>query len=246
MSDPRPVALVTGAAKRVGAAIARQLHADGHDVVLHYRRSAVDMQALVAELEALRSGSTLAVQADLSEFDRLPELVAQAVGRFGRLDALVNNASAYYATPIGTVTPSQWDELFASNARAPFFLSQAAAPHLKASGGAIVNIADIYAQRPLQQHTVYCMAKAALVMMTQSLARELGPEVRVNAVAPGNVLWSENPVKAETLELVRERTALKRQGSPDDIVSAVRWLLTGNGYITGQVIAVDGGRSVFI
>lgn len=246
MSDARPVALVTGAAKRVGAVIARYLHADGYDVVLHYRRSGADMQALVDELEALRAGSTLAVQADLAAFDRLPELVAQAVGRFGRLDALVNNASAYYATPIGTVTPAQWDELFASNARAPFFLSQAAAPHLKASGGAIVNLADIYAERPLERHTVYCMAKAALVMMTQSLARELGPEVRVNAVAPGNVLWSENPVKAETLERVRERTALQRQGSPEDIADAVRWLLAGNRYITGQVIAIDGGRSVYI
>lgn len=246
MSDARPVALVTGAAKRVGAVIARQLHAEGYDVVLHYRSSGADMQALVDALEAQRAGSTLAVQADLAAFDRLPELVAQAVGRFGRLDALVNNASAYYATPIGTVTPSQWDELFASNARAPFFLSQAAAPHLKASGGAIVNLADIYAQRPLKHHTVYCMAKAALVMMTQSLARELGPEIRVNAVAPGNVLWSENPVKAETLDLVRERTALQRQGSPEDIADAVRWLLTGNRYITGQVIAIDGGRSVFI
>lgn len=246
MSDARPVALITGAAKRVGAAIARQLHADGYDVALHYRRSAPDMQALVDALEARRPASTLALRADLADFDRLPELVARTVGRFGRLDALVNNASAYYATPIGATTPAQWDELFASNARAPFFLSQAAAPHLKARGGAIVNLADIYAQRPLQGHTVYCMAKAALVMMTQSLARELGPEVRVNAIAPGNVLWSENAVKAETLDVVRERTALQRQGAPEDIVSAVRWLLTGNGYITGQVIAIDGGRSVFI
>lgn len=246
MSEARPVALVTGAAKRVGAAIARRLHADGYDVALHYRSSGADMRALVDELEARRPGSALALQADLAEFDRLPELVARAVGRFGRLDALVNNASAYYATPIGTATPQQWDELFASNARAPFFLSQAAAPHLKAAGGAIVNLADIYAERPLKQHTVYCMAKAALVMMTKSLARELGPEVRVNAIAPGNVLWSENPVKAETPERVRERTALQRQGAPEDIVSAVRWLLTGNTYITGQVIAIDGGRSVFI
>lgn len=246
MNASRPVALITGSAKRVGAAIARSLHADGYDVALHYRHSGAEMQALVAELEAARAGSTLALQADLAEFDRLAEIVAGTVGRFGRLDALVNNASAYYATPIGTVTPQQWDELFASNARAPFFLAQAAAPHLKASGGAIVNLADIYAQRPLAGHSVYCMAKAALAMMTQSLARELGPEVRVNAVAPGNVLWSENPVKAETLDIVRERTALQRQGTPEDIVSAVRWLLTGNRYITGQIVAIDGGRSVFI
>ncbi|MBB3276515.1 MULTISPECIES: pteridine reductase [unclassified Pseudoxanthomonas] len=246
MPESSPVALVTGSAKRVGAAIARGLHADGYDLALHYRHSGEAMQALASELEAARPHSVLTLHADLAEFDRLPELIARTVGHYGRLDALVNNASAYYATPIGQATPQQWDELFASNARAPFFLAQAAAPHLKASHGAIVSIADIYAERPLGGHTVYCMAKAALVMMTKSLARELGPEVRVNAVAPGNVLWSENPVKAETLELVHARTALKRQGAPDDIVSAVRWLLGGNGYITGQVIAIDGGRSLFI
>ncbi|WP_141454493.1 pteridine reductase [Pseudoxanthomonas sp. z9] len=246
MDTQRKVALITGSAKRVGAAIARGLHADGYDLALHYRHSGEAMQALAGELEAARPGSVLTLHADLAEFDRLPELIARAVGHFGRLDALINNASAYYATPIGQATPQQWDELFASNARAPFFLSQAAAPHLKASRGAIVSIADIYAERPLGGHTVYCMAKAALVMMTKSLARELGSEVRVNAVAPGNVLWSENPVKAETLELVHARTALKRQGAPDDIVSAVRWLLGGNGYITGQVLAIDGGRSLFI
>ncbi|WP_411833651.1 pteridine reductase [Pseudoxanthomonas mexicana] len=245
-AESRPVALITGAARRVGAAIARGLHADGYDLALHYRRSGEEMEALVGELEQARPGSVVTVQADLAQFDRLAEIVARAVGHFGRLDALVNNASAYYATPIGSTTPQQWDELFASNARAPFFLSQAAAPHLRARGGAIVNLADIYAERPLAGHTVYCMAKAALVMMTKSLARELGPQVRVNAIAPGNVLWSDNPVKAETLDMVRERTALQRQGAPEDIVSAVRWLLHGNGYVTGQVIAVDGGRSVFI
>lgn len=246
MPQPARVALITGSAKRVGAAIARALHADGYQLALHYRHSGEQMQALAEELEHHRPGSVLTLHGDLAEFDRLPELVARTVGHYGQLDALVNNASAYYATPIGQTTPQQWDELFASNARAPFFLAQAAAPHLKASHGAIVNIADIYAQRPLAGHTVYCMAKAALVMMTQSLARELGPEVRVNAIAPGNVLWSENPIKAETLELVHSRTALKRQGSPQDIVSAVRWLLDGNGYVTGQLIAVDGGRSLFI
>ena len=246
MQADRPVALVTGAAKRIGACIARRLHAAGYDLALHYRSSQVEMDALVAELESVRGGSTLALQADLAEFDRLPELVARSVGQFGRLDALVNNASAYYATPFGTATPTQWDELFASNARAPFFLAQAAAPHLKASGGAIVNIADIYAERPLPGHSVYCMAKAALVMATKSLALELGPEVRVNAIAPGNILWSENPDKAETPELVRERTALRRQGEPEDIAGAVLWLLSGSGYVTGQVLAVDGGRNLSI
>ncbi|NLG59966.1 MAG: pteridine reductase [Gammaproteobacteria bacterium] len=246
MAPDRPVALVTGAAKRIGATIARRLHADGYDLALHYRSSKAEMDALVAELESTRAGSTLALQAELAEFDRLPELVAKTVGHFGRLDGLVNNASAYYATPIGEATPSQWDELFASNARAPFFLSQAAAPHLARARGAIVNIVDIYAERPLRGHAVYCMAKAALAMATKSLALELGPQVRVNGVAPGNVLWSENPVKAETLETVLERTALERQGEPGDIAEAVAWLLHGNRYVTGQILAVDGGRTLTI
>src|SRR5690554_846131 len=170
MAADRPVALVTGAAKRIGAAIARRLHADGYDLALHYRSSREEMDALVAELQEARADSTLALQAELSEFDRLPELVARTVGHFGRLNALVNNASAYYATPVGDVTPDQWDELFASNARGPFFLAQAAAPHLARGNGAIVNIVDIYAERPLRGHAVYCMAKAALVMATKSLA----------------------------------------------------------------------------
>lgn len=251
MASGRPVAaarvaLVTGAARRIGACIARRLHAAGYDLALHYCRSQADMDALVAELEAARPASVLALQADLAEFDRLPELVARTVGRYGRLDALVNNASAYYATAIGTTTPAQWDDLFASNARAPFFLAQAAAPHLQAARGAIVNIVDVYAERPLPGHAVYCMAKAALVMATKALALELGPEVRVNAVAPGNILWSDNPVKAETLRTVQARTALGRQGEPEDIAGAVLWLLSGNDYVTGQVLAVDGGRTLSI
>lgn len=246
MASENPVALVTGAAKRIGAQIARTLHADGYDLALHYRSSRAQMDALVDELDTVRAGSVIALQAELAEFDRLPELVAGTVGHFGRLNALVNNASTYYATPMGSVTPRQWDELFASNARAPFFLSQAAAPHLKAARGAIVNIADVYAERPLRDHAVYCMAKAALVMATKALASELGPDVRVNAVAPGNILWSDNPVKAETEQIVRERTALARQGAPENIAEAVRWLLAGNDYVTGQVLAVDGGRNLFI
>ncbi len=246
MSVDAPVALITGSAKRIGAVIARQLHAHGYRLALHYRSSAASMQQLAEELSALHPGSVLPLQADLAEFDRLPELVARTVGHFGRLDALVNNASTYYATPMGEATPAQWDELFASNARAPFFLAQAAAPHLQVRGGAIVNIADIYAERPLPGHPIYCMAKAALVMMTKSLARELGPAVRVNAIAPGNILWSENPTKAETLATVSERTALGRQGTPEDIATAVRWLLDDAPYVTGQVIAVDGGRSTFV
>ena len=244
MPQTAPVALITGSARRIGAAIARRLHAEGYDLALHYRGSAADMHALVAELDAMRPGSVLAVQADLSEFDRLPELVAQAVGRFGRLDALVNNASSFKTTPIGPTTPQQWDELFASNARAPFFLAQVAAPHLKATRGAIVNLVDIYAERPLAGHTVYCMAKAALLMATKSLALELAPDVRVNAVAPGAILWAENEISEAKQQAMLARTPLARTGTPEEIAEAVRWLLRDATYVTGQVIRVDGGRTL--
>ncbi|QDH68874.1 pteridine reductase [Marilutibacter alkalisoli] len=246
MPTQRPVALVTGAARRIGAAIVRRLHAAGHDIALHYRGSATEAEALAGELEAMREGSVLLLQADLAEFDRLPELVAQAIGRFGRLDALVNNASAFEPTPIGTTTPAQWDRLFASNAHAPFFLAQAAAPHLKAAGGAIVNLTDIYADRPLREHTVYCMAKAALLAMTRSLAVELAPEVRVNAVAPGAILWPEAQDGGDSCSTAQvamlARTPLGRTGTPEEVAEAVRWLLMDARYCTGQVLHLDGGR----
>jgi pteridine reductase len=242
MPSSRPVALVTGAARRLGAAIARRLHGDGHDLALHYRSSTAEMQALASELEAQRAGSVLTLQADLAEFDRLPELVAQTVGCFGRLDALVNNASTFQPTPIGAATPAQWDALFASNARAPFFLAQAAAPHLKATRGAIVNLADIYAERPLRGHAVYCMAKAALVMATKSLALELAPDVRVNAIAPGAILWAEHDDADAKQKAMLARTPLARTGTPEEIAEAVRWLLREATYTTGQVLRLDGGR----
>ncbi|TWI05891.1 pteridine reductase [Luteimonas cucumeris] len=243
MESARPIALVTGAARRIGADIARHLHAAGYDIALHYRNAAADAQALATELETARAGSTLLLQADLAEFDRLPELVAQTVGRFGRLDALVNNASSFMPTPLGTATPAHWDALFASNARAPFFLAQAAAPHLKATRGAIVNLVDIYAQRPLRDHAVYCMAKAALAMATQSLALELAPQVRVNAVAPGAILWPENDTSDDRKqEVLLARTPLARTGTAREIAEAVRWLLQDATYTTGQILRVDGGR----
>lgn len=243
-TTPAPVALITGSAKRIGAAIARALHADGYDLALHYRGSGEAMAALAAELEAARPGSTLTLQADLAEFDRLPELIARTIGRYGRLDALVNNASGFAPTPIGSATPAQWDALFASNARAPFFLAQAAAPHLKAARGAIVNLVDIYAERPLREHSLYCMAKAALVMATRALALELAPEVRVNAVAPGAILWPEaEGAKDEAAKAAMlARTPLGRTGSAEEIAEAVRWLLREARYTTGQVLRVDGGR----
>ncbi|MDQ3268752.1 MAG: pteridine reductase [Pseudomonadota bacterium] len=238
----RPVALVTGSARRIGAAIARALHAAGFDLALHCRHSRTQLDALIDELEAARAGSTLALQADLGQFDRLPELVAQTVGRFGRLDGLVNNASGFAPTPMGTITPAQWDELFASNARAPLFLAQAAAPHLAASGGAIVNLTDIHGERPLHEHTVYCMAKAALLMATRSLALELAPTVRVNAVSPGAILWPQGSSDTAAQQAMLARTPLARTGTPEEVAEAVRWLLQDATYCTGQVLQLDGGR----
>ncbi len=242
----QPVALITGAAHRIGAVIARTLHAAGYDVALHYRHSAADAAALAAELEARRAHSTLLLPAELTEIAALPALIDALLMHYGRLDALVNNASTYYATPVGAATAAQWDELFGANARAPFFLSQAAAPALRNTGGAIVNIADIYAERPLPAHTLYCMSKAALVMLTRSLAVELGPEIRVNAIAPGNILWSTNPVKAETPAIVTQRTTLARQGSPQEIADAVLYLLRDARYCSGVVLPVDGGRLLHV
>jgi pteridine reductase len=242
MGESRSVALVTGSARRIGAAIARRLHAAGYDLALHYRGSADDAQALATELEGARAGSTLLLQADLAEFDRLPELVAKTIGRFGRLDALVNNASGFHPTPFGTTTPAQWDELFAINARAPFFLSQAAAPHLANANGAIVNIADIHAERPLRGHAVYAMSKAALLHMTRSLALELAPKVRVNAVSPGAILWPEGGKDPDAQAALLARTPLGRIGTPQEIAEAVLWLLQDARYCTGQTLHVDGGR----
>src|SRR5690606_2833813 len=214
------------------------------------------MDALVADLEAARAGSTFVLQADLAQFDRLPEMIAHAIGRFGRLDGLVNNASGFTPTPIGSATPDQWDTLFASNARAPLFLAQAAAPHLAAQGGAIVNMLDIYAERPLAGHTIYCMAKAALLMATKSLALELGPQVRVNAVSPGAILWPQGPEdttsaqsasgSAATLTAAQQaklaRTPLGRTGTPEEVAEAVGWLLQDARYCSGHVLYLDGGR----
>lgn len=245
MSTPRRVVLITGAARRIGAAIARRLHAEGYDVALHYRGSAGDMQSLVAELESARAGSTLMLQADLAVFDRLPELVAKTVGHYGRLDALVNNASAFYPTPAGSATPAQWEELFGVNARAPFFLAQAAAPHLRAARGAIVNIADIYADKPRADLAVYAASKAALLAVSRGLAVSLAPAVRVNAVSPGAILWPDGGIDMDMQANLLAQTPLGRVGDPSDIAGTVAWLLgDAAAYVTGQVIHVDGGRAI--
>ena len=239
---PAPVALVTGGARRLGAAIARRLHAAGYDIALHYGRSREAAESLAAELEEARAGSVMAVQAELAEFDRLPELIARTVGRFGRLDALVNNASAFFPTPIGEATPAQFDGLFAAHVRAPFFLAQAAAPHLRATEGAIVNLADIYAERPLRHHALYGMSKAALLHMTRALALELAPEVRVNAIAPGAILWPDSGKDDASKQALLDRTPLGRTGTPEEVAATALWLLRDATYTTGQVVRLDGGR----
>ena len=242
-ASQRPVALVTGAARRIGAAIARRLHASGHDIALHHYASADEAQALVDELNAQRPGSAHAFGADLREPDRIPELVAQVVGHFGRLDALVNNASAYFDTPFGTVTPAQWNELFAINARAPFLLAQCTAPHLLHRGGAIVNLVDAYAERPRIGISAHAASKAALIGATRALALELAPKVRVNGVSPGAILWPENGAETTLQSTLMSRTPLARTGSAEEVAEAVRWLLQEATYLTGEILALDGGRT---
>jgi pteridine reductase len=242
----RPVVLVTGAGKRVGAVIARTLHAAGYDLALHYRHSAADTELLAASLERQRAGSTYSLQGELADIETLPGLVQRVLGRYGRLDALVNNASAFYPTPVGSATTAQWNELFASNAQAPFFLAQAATPALREAGGAIVNLVDIYAERPLANHPLYCMAKAALAAMTRSLALDLGPQVRVNGVAPGAVMWPSDGKPYDDQQAMLARTPLQRAGSPEDVAGAVLWLLRDAPFVTGQIIRVDGGRTLSV
>lgn len=240
------VILVTGGAKRVGAAISRRLHAAGANIALHYRSSAHDALALQTELNALRPDSVLCVQADLLNLHDLPRLVQEAISHFGRLDGLVNNASSFYATTLEEADEQHWNDLLGTNLKAPLFLAQAAASELRLRSGAIVNIVDIHAERPMQGHLLYSVAKAGLVALTKALAQELAPRVRVNAVAPGVIVWPEQGDwdNEERRKQIVEHTLLKREGEPDDIAKTVQFLLSQAPYITGQVIAVDGGRSI--
>jgi len=247
-----PVVLVTGAGRRVGAEIARALHAAGASVAIHYRSSAGEAAALAAELSAARQGegseSAAIFAADLLDIEALPQLVESVVARFGRLDALVNNASSFYATKVGAVDAAAWDDLVGSNFKAPLFLSQAAAPHLATSGGCIVNITDIHAERPLKGYPLYCAAKAGLLGLTRALALELGPRVRVNAVAPGPIEWPQGTSDFPPAEraAIIQHTLLKRVGSPADIARTVKFLVFDAPYVTGQVINVDGGRTAHL
>jgi pteridine reductase len=238
------VLLITGGARRVGAAIVRGLHAAGANVLLHYRSSAAAANALAEELNAIRPASVAIHAADLLHPAAAAEIVAAALRRFGRIDILINNASSFYPTQVGQITATQWDDLIGSNLQAPLFLSQAAAPALRLQRGLIINIVDIHGLRPLKGHVVYSVAKAGLAMLTRSLARELGPEVRVNGIAPGPVLWPESPIAAGLQQEIVEKTALKRHGTPEDIARTALFLAKDAPYITGQIIAVDGGRSV--
>ena len=238
------VALVTGAAHRIGAQIARTLHAAGMNVAIHYHSSAAVAARLATELDAARPGSATVVNADLDDTARLPGLVDAVRHRLGGLDVLVNNASRFYPTPVETATLAQWDELMGSNLKAPFFLAQAAAPLLTAAGGCIVNLVDVHAQRPLHGHPVYSMAKAANAMMVMALARELGPAVRVNGVAPGAILWPDRGLSEADKQMILHRTALGRTGAVEDIARAVLFLVRDADYVTGQILAVDGGRTI--
>ena len=234
--------LITGAAQRIGAEIARALHRQGANIALHFRSSREQARRLASELEDQRSESIELIQADLLKTGEASNVIAKAQQRWRRLDALINNASAFYPTPIGKIDEKSWDELMGSNLKAPLLLSQAAAPHLKESRGSIINLVDIHGQRPLAGHVVYCAAKAGLVMLTQSLALELAPEVRVNAIAPGAIL--PPPDKEAIPQSMVDQVPLQRAGEPSDIAQTIAFLVQPGAYITGQVIAVDGGKSL--
>jgi pteridine reductase len=237
-------ALITGAARRVGAQLVRALHAEGANVAIHSHRSLEEAERLSAELNAVRPGSAQVFGADLRDAAQPARLVAQTCERFGGLNLLINNASSFYPTPLGSITLAQWQDLMGTNLQAPLFMAQAAAPPLKASRGAIINIVDIHGLRPLRDHTVYSTAKAGLIMLTRALARELAPQVRVNAVAPGAVLWPEAGMDEARKEKILEQTPLHRPGSPADIARAVLFFAADSPFVTGQILAVDGGRSV--
>lgn len=238
------VILVTGAARRIGAAIVTRLHENGARVAIHYRSSADEAEELAGQLNDDRADSARAFNADLLDIANLPMLVSAVVKWGGQLDALVNNASSFYPTPVGSITEAQWDDLIGSNLKAPLFLSQAVADQLRETKGAIINIVDIHAERPLRNHTVYGPAKAGLAMLTRSLARDLAPAIRVNGVSPGAILWPENGMTEAMQKNIVAQVPLQRAGRPDDIAGCVLYLLRDATYVTGQIISVDGGRSI--
>ena len=237
-------ALVTGAARRIGAAIAETLHQAGAGVIIHYFNSADSADALADRLNKERAGSAVTVQCDLRETSDLDRMLAEVVARSGRLDVLINNASSFYPTPPGSISAEQWHDLIGTNLKAPLFLSQAALPHLRKTKGTIVNIVDVHWQRPLRNHAVYGAAKAGLAMLTRSLAKDLGPDIRVNGVSPGAILWPEAGLTERIRESIIQQIPLKRAGEPRDVAAAVLFLVRDAPYVNGQILAVDGGRSV--
>ena len=247
-TNPAPLAgkaaLITGAARRVGAVIAQTLHAAGASVVLHYRSSTDEAAALAGELNNVRPGSATLAHGDLLDGAAVAELARNAAAAFGGLDILVNNASSFYPTPLGDIDEDDWNDLIGTNLKAPLFLAQGVCAALRQRSGLIVNLADIHGMRPLRRHPVYCVAKAGLIMLTKSLARELGPQVRVNAIAPGPVMWPEDGVDTALRDEIIDRTALKRIGSAGDVARAVLFFAAEAPFVTGQILAVDGGRSI--
>lgn len=243
--NPSPVALITGSAHRIGACVAHRLHAQGYNVIIHYHSSDRAAAEQVDEYNTRRPASAAMLGADLGNIDALERLATDASACFGRLDVLVNNASRFHPTPMGDVTLTQWDDLVNTNLRAPFFLSQSLAPELRRHNGCIVNITDVYGHRPLANHPVYSTTKAGLIMLTRSLAKELGPEIRVNAVSPGAILWPDRGLEESAKTEILQSTSLNRLGKPEDIAATVAFLIEAD-YITGQIIAVDGGRLIHI
>jgi pteridine reductase len=239
-------AFVTGSSKRIGAATVRLLHDASYNVIIHCRSSRQAANELAEDLNRQRANSAKVIQGDLNDENMYNTLIDQAYQCWNRLDVLVNNASSFFPTPVGSITIENWDNLINSNMKAPLFLSQAAASHLRKTHGCIINMIDVHGQRPMKEHPVYCAAKAGLAMLTMSLAKELGPEIRVNGVAPGAILWPENDMTEKTKNIILERTSLKRPGQPLDIAKTILFLVRDADYITGQIIAVDGGRSINI
>ena len=237
-------ALVTGAAKRIGAVISAALHEAGANVAIHYLNSAEDAEQLASKLNETRSDSAVTVRGDLNNTAALKQMIDHLIKQVGRLDILVNNASSFYPTPLESITEQHWDDLLGINLKAPLFLSKVALPHLKQNGGVIINIVDVHAQRPLKNHPVYSSAKAGLAMLTRALAKDLSPEVRVNGVSPGAILWPESGISEQLKKNIIAQIPLKRPGAPADIAAAVVFLVRDAPYITGEIIAVDGGRSV--
>jgi len=237
-------ALITGAGKRIGACIARTLHEAGAGIAIHYRGSAGPAEELANELNSARAGSALTVKTDLRDTGNFDAVLSGIVDRIGRLDILINNASSFYPTPLGSITEQQWEDLVGTNLKAPLFLSQAAEPYLRDSGGVIINIIDIHAARPLRDHAVYGLAKAGLAMLTRTLARDLAPAIRVNGVSPGAILWPEDGMTDNVKNNIIGQVPMKRAGEPSDIANCVLYLVRDAGYVTGQIVAVDGGRSI--